>query len=164
MQRYAGRLTKRMVRRRKWSRGWDHFRPRDSRPTNGTYRDRVAASADVNRARFARFVARVLVDAHERGMSDDDIAAATGVGSSTFHRWQKALLAAAGVRDARVHDGRHTAATVLLALGVKIEVVQELLGHSDIRLTRGYAKVASRMAREATDRIGSALLRKPGTP
>jgi site-specific recombinase XerD len=53
---------------------------------------------------------------------------------------------------------------VLLALGVKIEVVQELLGHSDIRLTRGYAKVASRMAREATDRIGSALLRKPGTP
>jgi transcriptional regulator with XRE-family HTH domain len=49
----------------------------------------VAASADVNRARFARFVARVLVDAHERGMSDDDIAAATGVGSSTFHRWQK---------------------------------------------------------------------------
>lgn len=80
-----------------------------------------------------------------------------------WDQW-KALLKAAGVRDARVHDGRHTAATVLLALGVKIEVVQELLGHSDIRLTRGYAQVASAMAREATDRIGSALLKKRGTP
>lgn len=33
------------------------------------------------------------------------------------HRW-KALLKAAGVRDARLHDARHTAATDLLVLGV----------------------------------------------
>lgn len=83
--------------------------------------------------------------------------------SSDWEEW-KALLAAAGVADARVHDGRHTAATILLALGVKIEVVQEILGHSSITVTRGYVHVASEMAKAATDSIGAALLKKRGTP
>lgn len=76
----------------------------------------------------------------------------------------KDLLAAAGVREARVHDGRHTAATLLLAQGVPLEVVQELLGHSDIRVTRGYSHVASAMARDATDRMGRALFKGGSTP
>jgi integrase len=75
-----------------------------------------------------------------------------------------AILQAAGVPHARVHDGRHTAATLLLAQGVPIEVVQEILGHSDIRVTRGYTHVASGRAREATDRMGRSLLKKRGTP
>jgi integrase len=75
----------------------------------------------------------------------------------------KDLLAAAGVRDARVHDGRHTAATLLLAQGVALEVVQEILGHSDIRTTRGYSHVASTMARAATDGMGATLLRRATT-
>jgi hypothetical protein len=43
------------------------------------------------------------------------------------HDWEawKALLASAGVRDARLHDARHTAATLLLEQGVDIRVVQE---------------------------------------
>jgi len=76
----------------------------------------------------------------------------------------KDLLKAAGVRDVRVHDARHTAATLMLAQGVQIEVVQEVLRHSSIVVTRGYQHVASEMAKAATDRMGSALLRKPGTP
>jgi integrase len=76
----------------------------------------------------------------------------------------KELLGAAGVRDARVHDGRHTAATLLLAQGVALEVVQEILGHSDIRVTRGYSHVASAMARDATERMGRSLLKRRGTP
>ena len=35
------------------------------------------------------------------------------------HAEWKAVLAAAGVRDARLHDARHTAATMLLVLGVQ---------------------------------------------
>lgn len=76
----------------------------------------------------------------------------------------KDLLAAAGVRDARVHDGRHTAATLLIAQGVALEVVQELLGHSDIRVTRGYSHVASALARDATERMGRSLLGKRDAP
>ena len=51
------------------------------------------AAPDVNRARFARFVSRVLADAHDRGLTDREIEEQTGVGSSTFHRWQGGKLA-----------------------------------------------------------------------
>lgn len=46
-------------------------------------------SPDVSRIRFARFVARTLASARDRGMTDRDIHAATGIPPSTFHRWQK---------------------------------------------------------------------------
>ncbi|MFG3709514.1 helix-turn-helix domain-containing protein [Micromonospora sp. NPDC047730] len=42
----------------------------------------------VARARFARFIARALRDARERGMTDTQIKAATGISPSTFHKWQ----------------------------------------------------------------------------
>lgn len=52
---------------------------------------------------------------------------------------------------------RHSAATIMLELGVALAVVQEILGHSDIRITRGYSHVSSRLAEDATERIGEAL-------
>jgi site-specific recombinase XerD len=39
----------------------------------------------------------------------------------------------------RVHDARHTAATLLLAQGVDQRVVMEILGHSQISMTSHYA-------------------------
>jgi len=48
----------------------------------------VATAPDVNTARFAKWVARVLDSAHRRNMTDQDIRKATGVGTSTFHRWK----------------------------------------------------------------------------
>ena len=44
-------------------------------------------------------------------------------------------LKTAGLPHIRVHDLRHTAASILLEAGVHPKVVQELLGHSTIRLT-----------------------------
>ena len=35
------------------------------------------------------------------------------------------------------HDLRHSAATILLAMGVNIKVVQEILGHSQVNMTLG---------------------------
>jgi integrase len=75
------------------------------------------------------------------------------------HAEWKAILAGAGVPAARLHDGRHTAATIMIFLGVPVEVVQEILGHSDVRTTRGYTHVASEMAKSATARMGRALLK-----
>ena len=69
----------------------------------------------------------------------------------------KGLLTAAGVRDARVHDGRHTAATLLIEMGVHVRIVMEILGHSDIRVTQRYTHMASPMAGEAAERMGQAL-------
>ncbi|WP_408638083.1 tyrosine-type recombinase/integrase [Nonomuraea corallina] len=52
-------------------------------------------------------------------------------------RW-KAILKQAGVRDVRVHDARHTAATLLIEQGVNIRVVQQVLGHTRVTTTERY--------------------------
>ncbi len=49
--------------------------------------------------------------------------------------WLKKALASAGLPAVRVHDLRHTAATLHLERGENPKVVQELLGHSTIALT-----------------------------
>jgi integrase len=71
----------------------------------------------------------------------------------------RALLAAAGVRTVRLHDGRDTAAaTLLLEAGVHPRVVMELLGHSQMRTTTDtYSHVMPALAREAADQMGAAL-------
>lgn len=74
------------------------------------------------------------------------------------HRDWEALLVSAGVRDARLHDARHTAATLLLEQGVPARVVMEILGHSQISLTLGtYSHVTSRLAGEAAAAMEGAL-------
>jgi site-specific recombinase XerD len=69
----------------------------------------------------------------------------------------RALLDKAGVRHMRVHDGRHTAGTLLLEQGVHVRAVQQILGHSDVRTTQRYTHVADAVTRDAAQRIGAAL-------
>ncbi len=74
------------------------------------------------------------------------------------HRQWQALLRSAGVPPARLHDARHTAATLLLTQGVPARVVMELLGHSQITLTLGtYSHVSPELSRDAAKRMGDAL-------
>jgi integrase len=75
-----------------------------------------------------------------------------------YDAW-RSLLKSAGVRHVRLHDGRHTAATLLLSEGVHPRVVMELLGHSHMRTTMDiYSHVMPALAREAADRMGAVLL------
>lgn len=60
----------------------------------------------------------------------------TPISPRNLVRSWKALLAKHGFRDVRFHDLRHTCATFLLAAGVPARVVMEMLGHSQISLTR----------------------------
>jgi integrase len=69
----------------------------------------------------------------------------------------KAMLKAVNVRDARLHDARHTAATLLLAQGVDQRVVMEILGHSQISMTSRYTHVLPQVMTDAAERIGEAL-------
>ena len=72
-------------------------------------------------------------------------------------RTWKAMLRHAQVRDARVHDARHTAATLLIEQGVHIRVVQEVLGHTRVTTTERYTHVATLQMRDASERISEAL-------
>lgn len=69
----------------------------------------------------------------------------------------KDLLKAAGVRDARVHDGRHTAATLMVEQGVHSRVLMEVLGWSDQRLATRYSHVTPAAARAAAEGMSRAL-------
>ena len=63
-----------------------------------------------------------------------------------------------GVREVRLHDGRHTAATLLLSEGVHPRVVMEVLGHAQMRTTTDtYSHVMPALGRDAADRMGRAL-------
>ncbi|MQA17395.1 MAG: tyrosine-type recombinase/integrase, partial [Pseudonocardiaceae bacterium] len=68
-----------------------------------------------------------------------------------------ALLDEAGVRRVRVHDGRHTAGTLLIEQGVHVRAVQQILGHSDVRITQRYTHVSDAVTRDAAQRMGAAL-------
>lgn len=70
--------------------------------------------------------------------------------------WQE-LLEAAGLEAKRVHDGRHTAGTLLTENGVGLRVVMELLGHSELRVTQRYTHVGSPLAEDAAAKMGAAL-------
>ena len=49
-------------------------------------------------------------------------------------RWNEDV-AAAGVRPIRLHDARHTAATIMLRAKVPVKVVSERLGHANVGIT-----------------------------
>jgi integrase len=70
----------------------------------------------------------------------------------------KAALGKAGLPDIRLHDLRHSAASLLLALNIHPRVVMELLGHSQISLTMDtYSHTVPEILRDAIDKLGAAL-------
>jgi integrase len=82
-----------------------------------------------------------------------------GESSSTSHDRFDRLVKASGLPRIRLHDTRHTAASLMLASGVSVKVVQEMLGHSSPAITLAiYAHTTPSMAREAGEALSSALL------
>jgi len=69
--------------------------------------------------------------------------------SALYMQFQK-LLKQADLPRIRFHDLRHTCATILLARGIPVKQVSEMLGHSDIAITlRVYAHVLPTMHEQA---------------
>lgn len=82
----------------------------------------------------------------------------------TFRR----LTADAGLPPIRLHDLRHGAATLALAAGVDLRVVQDMLGHCSIVLTADtYTAVLPDVAHHAAEQVAALVLHAgrlvPGT-
>jgi integrase len=75
------------------------------------------------------------------------------VPNSAFHAW-KALLRAAGVRELRLHDARHSAATMLLVLGVPERTVMGVMGWSCTSMAARYQHVTDPTRRDVAARMG----------
>lgn len=95
--------------------------------------------------------------------SDQDLVFSNAVGGimnpyNFVQRQFKALLKRANLPEIRFHDLRHTAATLLLARGVNVKVVSEMLGHSNIGITLNiYGHVLPHMQQEAAHIMDRAL-------
>ena len=94
--------------------------------------------------------------------SDDDLVFCTGSGKplnpNDLYRNYDAIIERAGVARIRLHDLRHTHATLLLAAGTPIKAVSERLGHSKSSVTLDtYAHVLPDMQDRAVEAIDAAL-------
>jgi integrase len=64
----------------------------------------------------------------------------------------------AGVEDVRIHDLRHTAASIGVASGLNLPVIGRLLGHTQAATTQRYAHVDIDPALAAINTIGAAIM------
>ena len=72
------------------------------------------------------------------------------------------LLEKAGVRQVRLHDLRHTYASLLIQQGESLAYVQKQLGHSSIQVTVDiYGHLIPGANRAAVDRLDAAPIRIP---
>jgi integrase len=75
------------------------------------------------------------------------------------------LLDRAGLSRIRFHDLRHSAATLLLGLGIHSKIVSELLGHSQVGITLDlYSHVTATMQQEAVRAFEGLLGSQLDTP
>jgi integrase len=94
---------------------------------------------------------------------ESDLVFTTELGAPTdgrdlIRKWFRPLLIRAGLPPIRIHDLRHSYASIALARGVHPKVVQEALGHSTIAVTLDlYSHVVPSLQRDAAKQIGVAL-------
>ncbi len=121
--------------------------PARAREALATQEARQAASKAAAGAAWQDRDGLVFTDAVGRPWRPDRVSAAFG----------RACATAGGPR-VRLHDLRHTAATLLLAEGTPLAVISDLLGHSGIAITAGYyAGVVPELRRDAADAMDRAL-------
>lgn len=101
-------------------------------------------------------LAWIVLDARPRGTAQvfppsDQVTPANV--SLAFHR----ACVRAKVEDFRLHDLRHTFASRLRNLGVGIQEISELLGHSDLRMTKRYSHIEPDVLQKAAERLGEVL-------
>ncbi len=100
-----------------------------------------------------------------QALSDDDLLFSRYDGkpllpNSVSHAWKK-LARRTGLEGIRLHDARHTHASLLLKQGVHPKIVQERLGHSSIQITLDtYSHLVPGLQQAAANRFDDIALPK----
>jgi integrase len=86
----------------------------------------------------------------------------TPIDPDNFAKLFVRLAESAGLGHWHPHEARHSAASVMLAQGIPLEVVSEILGHSSIYITKDvYGHLVEGMKRDAAKRMAAALTPTP---
>ncbi|MFO0447433.1 MAG: tyrosine-type recombinase/integrase [Pseudomonadota bacterium] len=70
--------------------------------------------------------------------------------------WQR-VRARAGLKDARIHDLRHTFASTAVAAGQGLPMIGKLLGHTQVQTTARYAHLAADPVRTAAEEVSGQI-------
>jgi len=102
-------------------------------------------------------------------LTDDDLVFSQFDGKplrpNTITRAWAILAARCGVKVIRLHDARHTHASLMLKQGIHPKIVQERLGHSTIAVTLDtYSHVAPGLQEAAAKRFDEAFTTKYNKP
>jgi integrase len=84
---------------------------------------------------------------------------------SLAHAWGRARKYA-GLDDVRLHDLRHSYASLAAGRGVSLHMIGKLLGHKDPATTQRYAHLARDAVQAVNDELGAAMqaaIKKPRT-
>ena len=79
------------------------------------------------------------------------------VSVAVFETFWRRVREEAGVADVRLHDCRHTYASIAIMRGESVTTTARLLGHNDTQTTLKYAHLSDRSVREATDALAAIL-------
>jgi integrase len=71
--------------------------------------------------------------------------------------WRR-IRAKAGLNDVRIHDLRHSFASVAAGTGMSLPMIGKLLGHTQASTTQRYAHLATDPVRAAADAIGAEIV------
>ena len=159
-------LVVRRALQRHGSAGFVMVDPKTTRSRRTIHLSRIAVQAlSEHRARQREM--RLLAGANWR-TDFGDLVFCSRSGSPMSSSWLNVVfkreLAKAGLPRVRIHDLRHTAATLLLTRGVHPKVVQDMLGHSTVTLTLDtYSHVTPSLHKEAADHMDSLLGGSPRT-
>jgi integrase len=79
-----------------------------------------------------------------------------------WHSWRK-ICKAAGLREFRLHDLRHSYASQLVSGGASLPLIGALLGHANVSTTARYSHLFDDPLRKATEQVG-AIIEAAGKP
>jgi integrase len=153
-----GTLNVRQQAKRAKRKGWTYPEPK-SDTSRRTYVLTPQGVAALHRQE--RYVAGLKILAGER-WEELDLVMPNRLGrpieaGNLLKRWYK-FLESIGLGRVSIHELRHSVATLLKALGVKIEVIQEILGHSQVTITASlYADKVNELHVDAMKRLGDYL-------
>jgi integrase len=74
---------------------------------------------------------------------------------TTIRRTWVEVCEAAGIASARIHDLRHSYASILISAGLSLPVIGALLGHTQTQTTARYSHLFDDPLRAATERVGA---------
>jgi integrase len=100
----------------------------------------------------------LLQQLHERnGSSPYLFPGPTGQPITTVKKFWRSVTRQAGLEGVRIHDLRHSFASVLATGGASLLLIGQLLGHTQPKTTQRYSHLGDSVQREAVERAGAVI-------